>query len=93
MQEYQRAIALAPQLDTAHHGLGLLAGRAGKQGDGFYHLATAARLDGDYATALNQYSRAAPLLPAGDARADGVAAVDGGVERLPARADAGARKD
>jgi predicted Zn-dependent protease len=67
---YQRALALAPQLETAHHGLGLLAGRAGKQGDGFYHLATAARLDGDYATALNQYSRAAPLLPAGDARAN-----------------------
>lgn len=69
-QEYQRAIALAPQLDTAHHGLGLLEGRAGKQGDGFYHLATAARLGGDYSTALNQYNRAAPLLPASDARAE-----------------------
>jgi predicted Zn-dependent protease len=69
VQEYQRAIALAPQLDTAHHGLGLLAGRAGNEGDGFYHLATAARLDGDYETALNQYNRAAPLLPASDARA------------------------
>jgi predicted Zn-dependent protease len=70
VQEYQRAIALAPQLEPAHHGLGLLEGRAGKEGDGFYHLATAARLGGDYSTALNQYSRAAPLLPAGDAHAD-----------------------
>jgi len=70
MQEYQRALALAPQSETAHHGLGLLAGRAGKQGDGFYHLATAARLDGDYGTALNQYSRAVPLLGVGDARSD-----------------------
>jgi predicted Zn-dependent protease len=70
IQEYQRALVLAPQLETAHHGLGLLEGRAGKEGDGFYHLATAARLDGDYSTALNQYSRAAPLLPASDARAE-----------------------
>jgi predicted Zn-dependent protease len=70
MQEYQRALDLAPQLDTAQRSLGQLAGRAGKEGEGFYHLATAARLDGDYATALNQYSRAVPLLPAGDARAD-----------------------
>ena len=31
--------------------------------------AAAARLGGDYTTALNQYHRAAPLLPAGDARA------------------------
>jgi beta-barrel assembly-enhancing protease len=70
MQEYQRALALSPQLEAAHHGLGLLAGRAGQQGDGLYHLATAARLDGDYTTALSQYSRAAPLLGVGDARRD-----------------------
>jgi len=70
MDEYQRALALAPWLESAHHGYGLLAGRAGRAGDGFYHLATAARLDGDYKTALNQYARAEPLLPAGDLRAD-----------------------
>ena len=29
----------------AHYGYGILAGRAGQQGDGFYHLATAARLE------------------------------------------------
>ena len=70
MQEYQRAVALAPQLAAAHHGLGLLAGRAGNEGDGFYHLATAARLQGDYGTALNQYRRAEPLLPGGDPRTE-----------------------
>ena len=78
---YQRALAIAPWLEAAHHGYGQLAGRAGNAGDGFYHLATAARLDGDYTTALNQYARAAPQLPAGDARARGGAAVGGGAER------------
>jgi len=66
MKEYERAIQLAPQLESAHHGLGLLAGRAGREGDGFYHLATAARLGGDYATALNQYGRAAPRMSVGN---------------------------
>jgi predicted Zn-dependent protease len=70
MQEYERALELAPQLESAHHGLGLLAGRAGREGEGFYHLATAARLGGDYTTALNQYGRAAPLLTAGRPQAD-----------------------
>ncbi|MEO8602260.1 MAG: M48 family metalloprotease [bacterium] len=70
LAEYQHALALAPWLATAQHGYGLLAGRAGRSGEGFYHLATAARLDGDYATALNQYARAQPLLPAGDPRAE-----------------------
>ena len=65
---YRRALEVAPTYDAAHHGYGQLAGRAGRSGDGFYHLATAARLDGDYATALSQYTRAAPLLPAGDDR-------------------------
>lgn len=66
---YRRALERAPTYEAAHHGFGQLAGRAGRSGDGFYHLATAARLDGDYPTALNQYARAVPLLPAGDERA------------------------
>jgi predicted Zn-dependent protease len=70
MAEYQRALELAPQLESAHHGLGMLAGRAGREGDGFYHLATAARLGGDYATALSQYNRAAGRLGGGDQRED-----------------------
>jgi predicted Zn-dependent protease len=70
MATYQRALAVAPWLATAQHGYGMLAGRAGRQGEGFYHLATAARLTGDYPTALSQFTRAEPLLPAGDARAE-----------------------
>ncbi len=70
MREYQRALELDPQLDSAQRSLGVLAGRAGQEGDGFYHLASAARLEGDYPTALNQYHRAAQLLPAGAARTD-----------------------
>ena len=59
------------------------------EGDGFYHLATAARLGGDYATALNQYSRAAPRCrPAIPRRR--ITPVDRRAERLPARAGAGA---
>jgi tetratricopeptide (TPR) repeat protein len=70
IREYERALELDPQLDSAQRSLGVLAGRNGQEGDGFYHLATAARLEGDYPTALNQYHRAAQLLPAGAARAD-----------------------
>lgn len=68
MASYQRAVQLAPGLANAQHGYGMLAGRAGREGEGLYHLASAARLSGDYPTALNQYARAAALLPAGDAR-------------------------
>jgi len=70
LEAYQRALTLAPWLETAQRGYGLLVGRAGNAGEGFYHLASAARLGGDYTTALSQYARAVPLLPAGDARAD-----------------------
>lgn len=64
---YRRALDRAPWLEAAQRGYGQLAGRAGRAGDGFYHLATAARLAGDYPTALNQYARAAAQLPGGDA--------------------------
>ena len=65
---YRGALVAAPWFEPAHRGFGQLAGRAGRAGDGFYHLATAARLTGDYPTALNQYSRAAAQLPAADPR-------------------------
>ncbi len=72
MAEYRRALELVPQLGAAHYAYGIIAGRAGEEGDGFYHLATAARLSGDYEKALNQYARAEQLLPAGDPRAEEV---------------------
>ncbi len=72
MAAYRRAIELAPYLSSAHDGFGLLAGRAGNQADGFYHLATAARLSGDYEKALSQYARAEPLLSEADGRSEEV---------------------
>lgn len=69
---YRRALALAPDFEWAHAEVGLLAGRGGNEADGFYHLATAARLSGDYEKALSQYARAEPLIRAGDPRADEV---------------------
>jgi predicted Zn-dependent protease len=72
MREYRRAIELAPELESAHHALAMLAGRAGRNAEGFYHLATAMRLRGEYTEALNQYERAEPLLSEGDPRAEDV---------------------
>ncbi len=59
---YWRALSAAPELDVAHDGYGLLAGRAGEQGAGFYHLGVAARLRGQYPKALESIRRALPLL-------------------------------
>lgn len=69
---YRRTLVLAPGLAAAHRELGLLSGRGGNQADGFYHLAAAAHLNGDYETALTQYERAEELLPKGDPRVDDV---------------------
>jgi predicted Zn-dependent protease len=67
-ETYGEALKLAPSFGPAHRGYALLAGRAGNQAEGFYHLATESRLRGEYTQALSQYARAQPLLPAGDAR-------------------------
>jgi predicted Zn-dependent protease len=65
MREYERALQLAPEFADAHYDLGILAGRAGRYGEGFYHLGTAFKLRGELARALGQFKRAEPLLPAG----------------------------
>ena len=65
---YRRAVELAPGADAAQYGLGVLAGRSGREAEGFYHLAIASRLRGQYELALNQFVRAEALLPAGDVR-------------------------
>src|SRR5262249_9934759 len=69
MREYERACQLAPTLAEAHYGWGILAGRAGQAGDGYYHLAIAYKLRGEYDRALSQFEKAAPLFPAGSERA------------------------
>ena len=68
-REYERALQLAPELAEAHYGFGILAGRAGQQGDGFYHLAVAYKLRGEYDKAVSQFEKAEPLLPLGSAQA------------------------
>ncbi|MFQ5666652.1 MAG: M48 family metalloprotease [Candidatus Binatia bacterium] len=72
MREYGRAIRLAPDLQEAHYGLGILAGRTGHQGDGFYHLAKAFELRGEFDKAVNLFEKAQPLLPRGSKRAQEV---------------------
>jgi predicted Zn-dependent protease len=74
MREYERALQLAPTMEEAHYSLGILAGRSGKPGDGFYHLAKAFALRGEFAKALSQYEKAEPLLPPGSARVQEVQA-------------------
>lgn len=74
MREYERTLQLAPALEEAHYGLGMLAGRAGRQGDGFYHLGNAFKLRGEFDKALSQFEKAEPLLPSGSERAHQVRA-------------------
>jgi predicted Zn-dependent protease len=72
MAAYRRALEIAPGLESAHDGLGLLAGRAGDKAEGYYQIATAARLGGDYQKSILQYSKAADLLPPGEQREESV---------------------
>jgi tetratricopeptide (TPR) repeat protein len=72
MRAYERALALAPNMETAHYGLGILEGRTGRQGDGFYHLGMAFKLRGEYDKAFSQFAKAQPLLPAGSQQAQQV---------------------
>ncbi len=65
LRAYRRAVQEAPDFDEAHYELGMLAGRAGQEGLGMYHLAFAYQLRGDYPQALRQYEKALPLLPPG----------------------------
>jgi len=65
---YRSAFESFPQLDTAQEGYGLLAGRAGDTGEGFYRLGLAAELRGQYGKALEQLRRAAEILDEHDPR-------------------------
>lgn len=68
IREYREALRLTPDLEAAHYGLGILAGRAGDEAEGLYHVASAQLLRGDYEQALSQYTRARGLMPPGDPR-------------------------
>src|SRR5262249_16362154 len=62
LREYQRATTLEPTLDEAQRLGGVLLGRKGKEGDGYYHLALASREPADLRQALMQFHRPAPHL-------------------------------
>jgi predicted Zn-dependent protease len=68
LREYERAFQLAPTLADAHYGFGILAGRSGQAGDGYYHLALAFKLRGEYDKALSQFEKAEPLFTAATPR-------------------------
>jgi predicted Zn-dependent protease len=69
MREYELAVTAAPEFADAHYAYGLLAGRNGREGDGFYHLGVAAELQGAYPRALGLFEKALPLLTAGSEQA------------------------
>ncbi len=69
LREYERAFQLAPTMEEAHYGFAILAGRAGRAGDGFYHLGMAFKLRGEFDKAASQFEKAEPLLPAGSPQA------------------------
>lgn len=70
LRAYRRAVESAPEFEVAQYRLGTLAGRSGLEGDGYFHLATASRLRGEYQAALGQFARAASRLPSLDPRRD-----------------------
>jgi len=74
LSEFTRAVDLVPDFADAHYSLGMLAGRSGQEADGYFHIAEALRLRGEYDAALKQYEKAAPLLSAGSERAEYVQA-------------------
>jgi predicted Zn-dependent protease len=68
LKEFQRAIAIDPDLDEAQRLAGMTLGRQGQQGAGFYHLAVAARLRGDLEQALSHFEKCDELEPDGTPR-------------------------
>jgi tetratricopeptide (TPR) repeat protein len=74
VRAYERALRLFPEQADVHHSLGMLAGRAGREADGLYHLGMASFYRGDYRKALGHFEKAAPLLPQDDPRRAQVAA-------------------
>jgi tetratricopeptide (TPR) repeat protein len=68
LREFQRAIAIDPDLDDAQRLAGLAFGRQGQQARGFYHLAVSARLRGDLEQALSHFEKCDELEPEGTPR-------------------------
>ncbi len=71
--QLEGALALDPDLAESHRLLGLAYGRAGRNGDAFFHLARAFELRGKHGEALAQYVRARDVLGDDDPRARRIA--------------------
>jgi predicted Zn-dependent protease len=71
---YGRAVDLAPDFEAAHYSLGVLSGRAGREGDGYYHLGMAHYLRGELDQAYAQFQRAEPLAVGESPRAEDIRA-------------------
>lgn len=74
MRAYGRAVELAPDFEGAHYSLGVLSGRAGRAGDGHYHLGMAYYLRGELDQAYGQFQRAKPLAAAESTRSEEIRA-------------------
>jgi predicted Zn-dependent protease len=68
VQEYRRALTLAPEYGAAQRELGLHLGREGQEGEGFYYLALAGRERGDLQQAYGFLLRAQEKLAESDLR-------------------------
>ena len=66
--EYQRAAILTPELDEAHRLAGVALWRKGREADGFYELAVAARLRGELEQSLSHFRRAEEKVTPGSPR-------------------------
>jgi len=57
-REMQRAVAAWPPISEAHYQLALMLAEKGRLGEADYHFGRAARLRGDFASALRSFTRA-----------------------------------
>jgi predicted Zn-dependent protease len=81
----ERSINLDPLADEPHRLLGLAYGRAGRTGDGYYHLAMAYELRGELPQALSQYTRARDAVGQTEPRAGTIAASIADLEEIVKR--------
>lgn len=70
---FRQAVELVPTFEDAHYQLGSLAGRAGQEATGLYHLGKAFYLRGEFDKAAAYWNRAMPGLAPGSPQAREVA--------------------
>lgn len=65
LRAYRRAAELAPRCEDVQYSLGMLAGRSGHAAEGYFHIAQATLLKGDYRQAIEQFHKV-ELAPGAD---------------------------